>query len=53
MAEPVVAAGALGALGLSGEKALRLIGQLSGGEKARVALAVFVLIPHNLLVLGK
>jgi ATP-binding cassette, subfamily F, member 3 len=44
---------ALGALGLTGEKALRQIGQLSGGEKARVALAVFVLIPHNLLVLDE
>ncbi|MCB9793723.1 MAG: ABC-F family ATP-binding cassette domain-containing protein [Alphaproteobacteria bacterium] len=30
---------ALGALGLSGEFALRPVGQLSGGEKARVALA--------------
>merc|ERR1719258_885345 len=29
----------LGALGLKGEMALRLVGSLSGGEKARVALA--------------
>jgi ATPase subunit of ABC transporter with duplicated ATPase domains len=42
---------ALGSLGLSGEKALRPIGALSGGEKARVALAVFVLVPHNFLVM--
>lgn len=40
----------LGALGLRQEKALRLVGHLSGGEKARVALASFVLIPHNFLL---
>lgn len=45
------ARGALGALGLRGEKALRKVGHLSGGEKARVALASFVLMPHNLLLL--
>ena len=43
----------LGALGLTGEKALRKVGDLSGGEKARVALASFVLIPHNLLLLDE
>ena len=43
---------ALGALGLTGEKSLRKVGFLSGGEKARVALASFVLIPNNLLLLG-
>jgi ATPase subunit of ABC transporter with duplicated ATPase domains len=44
---------ALGALGLVKEKALRVVGELSGGEKARVALASFVLIPHNLLLLDE
>ena len=44
---------ALGALGLTGEKSLRKVGFLSGGEKARVALASFVLIPNNLLLLGE
>ena len=43
----------LGALGLKGEMALRLVGSLSGGEKARVALACFVLTPSNVLVLDE
>ena len=44
---------ALGALGLVGEKSIRKVGFLSGGEKARVALASFVLIPNNLLLLDE
>lgn len=36
---------AMGRLGLRGEKALRKIRDLSGGEKARVALAMFSLKP--------
>lgn len=43
----------LGTLGLMQEKAVRLVGLLSGGEKARVALASFVLMPHNLLLLDE
>ena len=43
----------LGALGLKGEMALRLVGSLSGGEKARVALACFVLTPQNVLILDE
>eukprot|EP00466_Bigelowiella_natans_P019138 jgi/Bigna1/57178/fgenesh1_pm.5_\ len=44
---------ALGALGLSGPKALRRIGDLSGGEKARVALALLTLQPANLMLLDE
>ena len=34
----------MGSLGLTGEKSVRPIGHLSGGEKARVALACFSLV---------
>lgn len=44
---------AMGALGLVKDKGLRLVGQLSGGEKARVALASFAMIPHNLLLMDE
>lgn len=44
---------ALGALGITGPMALRKIGSLSGGEKARVALAAFVLQPRNCLLLDE
>ena len=40
-------------MGLKGEMALRLVGSLSGGEKARVALACFVLTPQNVLILDE
>lgn len=43
----------MGALGLSGSKALQAVGTMSGGEKARVALSMFVLVPHNLLILDE
>ena len=47
------ARGALGRLGLRGEKALRYLKDLSGGEKARVALAMFSLKPSNLYLLDE
>ena len=43
----------MGSLGLTGDKATRTIGLLSGGEKARVALAAFSLVPHTLLLLDE
>jgi ABC-type multidrug transport system ATPase subunit len=43
----------LGRLGLSGDKALRPISALSGGEKARVAFAMFALLPSNLYLLDE
>mmetsp|Transcript_14522 Transcript_14522/g.31958 ORF Transcript_14522/g.31958 Transcript_14522/m.31958 type:complete len:284 (-) Transcript_14522:967-1818(-) len=44
---------AMGALGLSGDKPLRLVQDLSGGEKARVALSMFALRPSNMLLLDE
>ena len=43
----------LGRLGMSGEKPLRKVAALSGGEKARVALAMFALKASNLLMLDE
>ena len=43
----------LGALGLSGDAALREVGRLSGGEKARVVLAGFCARPANVLLLDE
>jgi ATP-binding cassette subfamily F protein 3 len=43
----------MGRLGLTGDKSLRLISELSGGEKARVALAMFALKASNVLVLDE
>ena len=43
----------MGGLGLQGEKSLRVIENLSGGEKARVALAMFALKPSNLYLLDE
>eukprot|EP00189_Rhodosorus_marinus_P007488 CAMPEP_0184753246 /NCGR_PEP_ID=MMETSP0315-20130426/43999_1 /TAXON_ID=101924 /ORGANISM="Rhodosorus marinus, Strain UTEX LB 2760" /LENGTH=708 /DNA_ID=CAMNT_0027232615 /DNA_START=140 /DNA_END=2266 /DNA_ORIENTATION=- len=40
----------LGSVGLSGDSALRDIQFLSGGEKARVALASFVICSYNVLM---
>jgi ATP-binding cassette, subfamily F, member 3 len=44
---------ALGRLGLQGEKPLRRIADLSGGEKARVALAMFAVKASNLYALDE
>lgn len=43
----------MGSLGLVGDKAIRLVGDLSGGEKARVALAMFALRASNVLLLDE
>lgn len=43
----------MGGLGLGGEKPLRKVGALSGGEKARVALSMFALKASNLLFLDE
>lgn len=48
-----MARSAMGRLGLSGDKPLRKIQDLSGGEKARVALAMFCLKPSNCLLLDE
>src|SRR4051812_29736536 len=42
--------GHLGRFGFSGDTVLRKAGSLSGGERARVALAMMMLTPANLLV---
>ena len=47
------ARGVMGRLGLSDEKPLRKIKDLSGGEKARVALSMFALKASNLLLLDE
>ena len=43
----------LGRLGLSGERSLRRLADLSGGEKARVALAMFALKPSHVYLLDE
>lgn len=43
----------MGRLGLSGDKPLRKISALSGGEKARVALSMFSLKANNLVMLDE
>ena len=43
----------MGSLGLVGEKSTRQIKALSGGEKARVALATFCLTPCNVILLDE
>jgi len=43
----------MGRLGLGGEKPLRRVGSLSGGEKARVALSMFALKASNALMLDE
>jgi len=43
----------LGAMGLTGDKALTAVGQLSGGERARLMLAMATLDRPNLLILDE
>lgn len=43
----------MGMLGLQKDKPLRLVGDLSGGEKARVALSMFALKASNVLMLDE
>lgn len=43
----------MGRLGLTGEKSLRKVGDLSGGEKARVALSMFALKASNVILLDE
>jgi ATP-binding cassette subfamily F protein 3 len=43
----------LGGMGLSGDKALTLVGNLSGGERARLMLALATLEAPNLLILDE
>lgn len=43
----------MGQLGLMGEKSTRRIADLSGGEKARVALAMFAMKASNVLLLDE
>mmetsp|Transcript_18055 Transcript_18055/g.25506 ORF Transcript_18055/g.25506 Transcript_18055/m.25506 type:complete len:454 (+) Transcript_18055:22-1383(+) len=47
------ARGIMGKLGLTGDKPLRKVKELSGGEKARVALAMFALKANNVLMLDE
>jgi ATPase subunit of ABC transporter with duplicated ATPase domains len=43
----------MGRLGLSGDVTLRNVGDLSGGEKARVALSMFCLTANNCILLDE
>jgi len=47
------ARGVMGTLGLRGDKPLCKVGELSGGEKARVALSMFALKASNVLMLDE
>ncbi|WP_396208198.1 ATP-binding cassette domain-containing protein, partial [Gemmatimonas sp.] len=45
--------GHLGRFGFSGDEVLRTVGTLSGGERARVAMALLTLSTNNLLILDE
>ncbi len=43
----------LGSFGLTNESVFKEVGQISGGEKARLALALMIIKPSNLLILDE
>jgi len=52
-ASPAAVRGQLGRFGFSGQKALTLVGKLSGGERARLALALITREAPHMLILDE